>query len=161
MMNMTMSDHGRRLLALWEGFERDVYMDVAGLPTIGVGHLLTKDELSSDRIVIGAEAVDYTVGLTEQQVYDLLGQDLARFEWAVNEPVEPELAQNQFDALVSFTFNVGGEAFRQSTLLRRLNARDFADVPNQLRRWVKSGGRKVQGLVNRRENEIKLWHGEI
>lgn len=160
-MNMTMSDHGKKLLAQWEGFERNVYLDVAGLPTIGVGHLLTKDELSSEQIMIGDKAIDYTGGLTEQQVYDLLGQDLARFERAVNDSVEPDLAQNQFDALVSFTFNVGEGAFRQSTLLKRLNARDFADVPNQLRRWNRSGGKVVQGLVNRRENEIKLWSGEI
>ena len=160
-MAMTMSDHGKRLLAQWEGFERNVYLDVAGLPTIGVGHLLTKDELSSERIVIGGDAIDYTLGLTDQQVYDLLGQDLERFERVVNDSVEPDLAQNQFDALVSFAFNVGGGAFRQSTLLKRLNARDFADVPSQLRRWIRSGGRIVQGLVNRRENEIKLWLDEI
>jgi len=160
-MAMTMSDHGKRLLAQWEGFERNVYLDVAGLPTIGVGHLLTKDELSSERIVIGGDAIDYTLGLTDQQVYDLLGQDLEQFERVVNDSVEPDLAQNQFDALVSFAFNVGGGAFRQSTLLKRLNARDFADVPSQLRRWIRSGGRIVQGLVNRRENEIKLWLDEI
>jgi lysozyme len=160
-MNMTMSDHGKKLLAQWEGFERTMYLDVAGLPTIGVGHLLTENELSSKRIVIDGQALDYTDGLTEQQVYDLLGQDLARFEQAVNEDVEPDLTQNQFDALVSFTFNVGESAFKQSTLLKRLNERDFVDVPNQLRRWNKSGGKKVQGLVNRRENEIKLWNGEI
>lgn len=160
-MNMTMSDHGKTLLAEWEGFERNMYLDVAGLPTIGVGHLLTKDELSCKRIVIDGQTLDYTGGLTEQQVYDLLGQDLARFEQAVNEDVEPDLTQNQFDALVSFTFNVGESAFKQSTLLKRLNERDFVDVPNQLRRWNRSGGKKVQGLVNRRENEIKLWNGEI
>jgi lysozyme len=160
-MNLMMSEHGRRLLAQWEGFERNVYLDVAGLPTIGVGHLLTKDELSSERIVIGGDAIDYTLGLTDEQVYDLLGQDLERFERVVNDSVEPDLAQHQFDALVSFAFNVGGGAFRQSTLLKRLNARDFADVPSQLRRWIRSGGRIVQGLVNRRENEIKLWLDEI
>jgi lysozyme len=160
-MDMTMSDHGKRLLAQWEGFERNVYLDVAGLPTIGVGHLLTKDELSSERIVIGGDPIDYTLGLTDEQVYDLLGQDLERFERVVNDSVEPDLAQHQFDALVSFAFNVGGGAFRQSTLLKRLTARDFADVPSQLRRWIRSGGRIVQGLVNRRENEIKLWLDEI
>jgi lysozyme len=160
-MNLMMSEHGRRLLAHWEGFERNVYLDVAGLPTIGVGHLLTKDELSSERIVIGGDPIDYTLGLTDEQVYDLLGQDLERFERVVNDSVEPDLAQHQFDALVSFAFNVGGGAFRQSTLLKRLNARDFADVPSQLRRWIRSGGRIVQGLVNRRENEIKLWLDEI
>jgi lysozyme len=160
-MNLMMSERGRRLLAHWEGFERNVYLDVAGLPTIGVGHLLTKDELSSERIVIGGDAIDYTLGLTDEQVYELLGQDLERFERVVNDSVEPDLAQHQFDALVSFAFNVGGGAFQQSTLLKRLNAGDFADVPSQLRRWIISGGRIVQGLVNRRENEIKLWLDEI
>jgi lysozyme len=88
-MNMTMSDHGKRLLAEWEGFECKMYLDVAGLPTIGVGHLLTENELSSKRIVVDGQALDYTGGLTEQQVYDLLGQDLARFEQAVNEVSGP------------------------------------------------------------------------
>jgi lysozyme len=160
-MTMTMSGNGKKLLAEWEGFDPNVYLDVAGLPTIGVGHLLTKDELSAERIVVAGEAVDYTGGLTEQQVYDLLGQDLARFERVVNDSVAPDLAQNQFDALVSFSFNVGDGAFKQSTLLKRLNAQDFVDVPTQLRRWNKSGGKVVQGLINRRENEIKLWNGEI
>ncbi len=160
-MAMTMSDHGTELLAQWEGFSRDVYLDVAGLPTIGVGHLLTKDELSSERIVIDGQRCDYTAGLTDEEVYALLGQDLKSFEDTVNDCVKTALTQNQFDALVAFTFNVGAGAFRESTLLKRLNAGDFADVPNQLRRWTRSGGRVVQGLVNRRENEIKLWNGEI
>ena len=158
---MNISENGKKLLAQWEGFDRQVYDDVAGLPTIGVGHLLTRDELSSGKIRIAGQVVRYHDGLTEQQVYDLLDQDLDRFERAVNEAVTVPLEQHQFDALVSFSFNVGVGAFKDSTLLKRLNAGDYAEVPNQLRRWVRSGGKKVQGLVNRREHEIKLWNGEL
>ncbi len=156
-MKMQMSEKGKELLAEWEGVELKVYKDVAGLPTIGVGHLLTQDELTSGKILIRGEPIRYADGLTKTQAMDLLDQDLERFEEAVNESGKVDLKQNQFDALVSFTFNVGSNAFRNSTLLRLLNQGNYSDVPNQLRRWVHSGGQKVQGLVKRRENEIELW----
>ena len=156
---MEMSEQGEKLLAQWEGFEKEVYLDVAGLKTIGVGHLLTKDELSSGKITIGETVVRYAGGITEQQVYDLLGQDLARFDQTVNDKVAVSLKQFQFDALVSFSFNVGASAFSSSTLLKKLNQGNYDEVPTQLRRWVFSGGNKVQGLVNRRGNEVKLWDG--
>lgn len=158
---MKMSEKGTKLLAQWEGFETEVYLDVAGLKTIGVGHLLTKDELSSGKIFIGGETVRYGDGLSEQQVYGLLGQDLAKFEQAVEDEVTVPLSANQFDALVSFAFNVGAAAFSGSTLLRLLNQGKYDEVPTQLRRWVRSGGNIVQGLVNRRENEIGLWNGSL
>ena len=156
-MKMQMSEKSKELLAEWEGVELKVYKDVAGLPTIGVGHLLTQDELTSGKILIRGEPIRYADGLTKTQAMDLLAQDLERFEEAVNESGKVDLKQNQFDALVSFTFNVGSNAFRNSTLLRLLNQGNYSDVPNQLRRWVHSAGQKVQGLVKRRENEIELW----
>lgn len=152
------SESGKKQLAAWEGFRTQVYKDVAGFPTIGVGHLLTQDERSSGKIEINGQFVRYSDGITEQQVYDLLDKDLDRFEAAVNKRVKVPLKQNQFDALVSFSFNVGVGAFRNSTLLRRLNEKDYDEVPNQLRRWVRSGGRVVKGLINRREHEIQLWN---
>ena len=139
---MNISDKGKRLLAQWEGSEPHVYRDVAGLPTIGVGHLLTQDELSSGKIYIDGEPVRYGEGLTEDQIIALLGQDLERFENCVTDHVQVDLTQNQFDALVSFAFNVGVTAFRNSTLLRRLNQGDYDEVPNQMRRWVHSGGQR-------------------
>ncbi len=160
-MDKQMSDNGKKLLAQWEGFELTEYNDVAGLATIGVGHLLTLSERASKSIVIDGVSVDYSNGITEDQVYALLGQDLDRFEDAVNQRVTVDLEQNQYDALVSFSFNVGVGAFRDSTLLRLLNEGQYGEVPAQLLRWVKAGGKTVQGLVNRRENEIKLWNGEI
>ncbi len=154
---MKKSEHGTQLLAEWEGFRNEVYDDAAGLPTIGVGHLLTKNERDSGKIIIKGQAVDYSQGLSDQEVIDLLAQDLERFEAAVNDAVQVALNQNQFDALVSFAFNVGTHAFKSSTLLKKLNQGLYDEVPAQLRRWNKAGGKVIQGLVNRREKEIALW----
>lgn len=154
---MKMSTNGLDKLETWEGSERKAYRDVAGLLTIGVGHLLTQDELHSGKIYINGEGIDYRRGLTKEQITDLLAQDLKRFEKVVNENVKVPLNQNQFDTLVSFSFNVGPAAFKNSTLLKVLNKREYDEVPKQLRRWVYAGGYKVRGLQIRRENEIKLW----
>ncbi len=154
---MKMSTNGLDKLELWEGSERKAYRDVAGLLTIGVGHLLTQDELHSGKIHIGSESIDYRRGLTKEQIRDLLAQDLKGFEKVVNENVKVPLNQNQFDTLVSFSFNVGAAAFKNSTLLKVLNNKQYDEVPKQLRRWVYAGGLKVRGLQIRRENEIKLW----
>ena len=158
---MQMSPHGLELLEQWEGFKTTVYKDSAGLPTIGVGHLLTKSELSSGKITINGVPVKYGDGLTEQQVTDLLAQDVQPAAAAVNSHVKVSLNQNQFDALVSFAFNVGVGAFTSSTLLKVLNQGQYDEVPTQLLRWTRAGGQVVQGLVNRRNNEIKLWNGQI
>lgn len=158
---MQISASGLDLLKQWEGFELKVYKDSAGLPTIGVGHLITKVEQASGNIVIAGVPVSYANGLTDQQVLDLLGQDVQPAEQAVNNGVKVALDQNQFDALVSFTFNTGTAAFSSSTLLKVLNQGQYDQVPDQLRRWNKAGGKVVQGLVNRRENEVKLWSGQI
>jgi lysozyme len=158
---MQMSSHGLDLLQQWEGFKLQVYKDSAGLPTIGVGHLLTKSELSSGKININGVPVKYADGLTTQQVNDLLAQDVQPAATAVNNGVKVALNQNQFDTLVSFTFNVGVGAFASSTLLKLLNQGQYEQVPTQLLRWTRAGGQVVQGLVNRRNNEIKLWNGKI
>jgi lysozyme len=158
---MQISENGLELLKQWEGFKSKVYKDSAGLPTIGVGHLLTKVEQASGNIVIEGVPVPYANGLTDQQVVDLLSQDVQPAEQAVTNGVTVALDQNQFDALVSFTFNTGTGAFSSSTLLKVLNQGQYEQVPDQLRRWNKAGGQVVQGLVNRRENEIKLWNGQI
>ena len=154
---MKMSQKGKELLRDWEGVELEVYKDSAGLETIGVGHLLTDHEKETGIITIDGVAVLYENGLTPEEVLDLLGQDLERFETAVNQSVKVDIGQNQFDALVSFAFNVGVANFKSSTLLKRLNAAAYREVPEQLRRWNKAGGKVVQGLINRREKEITLW----
>jgi lysozyme len=154
---MRMSERGKKLLVEWEGFKNTVYLDAAQLPTIGVGHLLTKAEQTSGKILIGGQPVRYANGLTNDQVMALLTQDLEKVEKVLNSSAKVALSQNQFDALVSFAFNVGERAFKTSTLLWLLNEGKYNEVPGQLRRWVYAAGRKSDGLVNRRGNEIKLW----
>lgn len=162
MTNLTrMSDHGRALLIQWEGFKPKQYLDSAGLPTIGVGHLITPAERTSKQIKIGTATVSTTATLTDAQVNTLLIQDLVRFETAVTSFVVVDLKQNQYDALVSFAFNLGTTTLKTCTLLKELNARNYDAVPTQMRRFVNSDGHPVPGLVNRRENEVKLWLGTI
>ena len=154
---MKISEKGLRLLSEWEGLSSNAYLDSGGALTIGVGHLITRAERMSGKIRIVGDDVLYRNGLTDEQCAVLLTQDLYFSESALNSWRQIELSQNQFDALVSFIFNVGATAFTGSTLLKVLNQSLFDQVPAQLRRWVHDNGRVVQGLVNRREKEIKLW----
>ncbi len=160
-LRMQISEKGTRLIKQWEGSKQLLYKDAAGLPTIGVGHLITEEEMASGRIIIHGVSVAFANGLDEEQILSLLDQDLQPAENAVNSRVKVRLDQNQFDALVSFTFNTGIQAFADSTLLKTLNQENYAGVPDQLRRWVHADGKVIDGLVNRRENEIKLWLGQI
>jgi lysozyme len=160
-MPMQVDQRGKDLFKEWEGLVTHEYLDSGGAPTIGIGHLLTRSERTSGKIVIGGRAIDYRNGLTEQQCWDLLGQDLDGAEETVNEAVTVPLNQNQFDALVSFTFNVGDGAFLGSTLLKLLNQRQYDQVPEQLKRWNKDNGHVVQGLTNRRAKEIALWNTPV
>lgn len=154
---MDISEKGIDFIKEVEGFKNRVYKDSAGLPTIGVGHLLTQDELTSGKILISYQSVRYKDGLTDDQVEQLLRQDLQRFVKAVNDAVRVRLTQNEFDALVSFAFNVGVGAFKSSTLLKRVNAVRKDKVPYELSRWVYSGGERIPGLINRRNKEAELW----
>jgi lysozyme len=163
---MKISEKGLRLLAQWEGEILHVYKDQAGLPTIGIGHLLTRKETMSGAVVIGGFPVPIANGITHQQALDLLTQDLDPAEAEVNAHVKVTLTQDQFDALVIFTFNVGIGGFESSSALKAINAGNFAEVPADLMKWNKITDPKTHqhvvcnGLVERRNKEIKLWNGE-
>lgn len=154
---MTISKNGIQFVTDREGSRSKSYLDSAGYPTIGVGHLLTPSELSSGKINIAGTNVAWRDGLNAQQIAQLLDQDLDKHERGVNKNVNVPLTQNQFDTLVSFSFNVGIGAMSTSTLLKRLNARNYDDVPKQLERWKYSGGKIIPGLINRRALEGELW----
>jgi lysozyme len=154
---MTLSERGRQLLGTLEGVRLQAYRDSAGLLTIGVGHLLTRDELSSGKIYLAGQPVKWGAGLRAEHVAALLAQDIAPVEQAVSALVRVPVSQAQFDALVIFAFNVGREAFAKSALLRLLNAGQAGQVPAQLRRWVYAGGQQIVGLAKRREAEAALW----
>ena len=160
MHNFKMSERGLEVLMELEGVENKIYDDVAGFPTIGVGHLLLKDELMSGKIVLSTgKVIDIRTGrITNTEVKALLQDDIVRYENAVNNGVTVEITQEHFDALTSFTFNVGCGAFSRSTLLKRLNAKRYNDVPAQFKRWNKAGGRVIKGLSNRRNVEIAMWN---
>ncbi len=137
---------GLRLIKEFEGFEPEIYLDAAGLPTIGYGHLIRDGEYAM-----------FKNGITESAAGALLAKDVWAAERAVLRLIKVPLTDNQFDALVSFTFNLGGGALQRSTLRRRINREEHEEVPEQLMRWVWAGGRKLKGLVRRREAEAALY----
>jgi lysozyme len=166
-----MSENGLKILKQSEGTKKFPYLDSANILTIGVGHALNKEEVMRGRVFIKKRNawVDYRKrGISDRDIEDLLSEDIKWAENAVNTGVDDDihLEQHQFDGLVHFVFNCGSRSFLESTLLKKINECDFQAVPTQIRRWkyvTLPGGRKkiVQGLVNRREIEIRLWLGEI
>lgn len=154
-----LSSTGTRVLVQREALRTAVYLDSGGEPTIGIGHLLTKSERASGKLWIRGVAYKYSAGLPEALCYELLDQDLMPVCECVDNAVAVPLTQSQFDALVIFTYNVGNAAFEGSTLLKRLNAGAYAEVPTQLQRWVHDNGKYVPGLLARRMAEVALWNG--
>jgi len=126
-----------------EGFSATAYQDTAGNWTIGYGHKLQDGE--------SFDAID------QAQATALLAGDVRAAEDAVNSLVSAPLSQTQFDALVSFVYNVGAGAFRKSTLLAKLNAGDVAGATAEFSRWTHSGGKVDPILVARREDEARLF----
>lgn len=99
--------------------------------------------------------------ITKDEALKLLDKDLDRFESAVNNLVRVSLNQNQFDALVSLTFNIGVNAFKKSTLLRQLNEKDYEGAKDQFKRWNKSSGIVLNGLIRRRKEEELLFNTKV
>ena len=134
---------GIDLIKRFEGFSPTVYICPAGYPTIGYGHVVKLQERER-----------FAGGITAEQAEFLLRQDVQTAEYAVLRLITVPLTDGQFDALVSFTFNLGAGALQRSTLRRKINRRDYAAVPAEFRKWVWAGGLKLEGLVRRREGEI-------
>jgi GH24 family phage-related lysozyme (muramidase) len=131
------------LIKKHEGLRLEAYLPTPNdVWTIGYGHTHTTKQ---------------GMKITEKQAEALLRKDIAWAEKAVNNLVVVPLTQNQFDALVSFVFNVGEGAFSTSTLLRLLNSGDYNGAANQFLRWNKQKGRVLNGLTKRREEERKLF----
>lgn len=140
------SKDGLDLICRFEGFSPVIYICPAGYPTIGYGHLITE-----------ANKEQFLDGVDEDEALDLLRQDVAVAERAVLRLINVPLTQGQFDALVSFTFNLGSGALQRSTLRRKVNREEHDDVPAELMKWVWAGGRKLKGLVKRRKAEGALY----
>lgn len=145
---MRTSDRGISLIAEHEGWVPTIYKDAAGYPTIGYGHLL-----------LPGEEIKFRNGITKEQGRELLRQDIKVAEDAVNKYVNASMTQNQFDALVSFTYNVGGGNFQNSTLRKRVNEGRITDAANEFLRWIRAGGKVLLGLQRRRAKERKMFLG--
>jgi len=145
------SDAGLRFIGRFEGFRSRLYDDPAGNCTIGFGHLVHLGPTN------GSEPAELCAGITRSQALELLRADARAAADAVRTRVGVPLTQPQFDALVSFAYNVGPGAFAGSTLLRLLNGGAYAAVPGQLARWSKAQGRTLPGLVRRRAAEGELF----
>ena len=142
---MKTSAEGIALIKKFEGLELDSYQCSANVWTLGYGH--TQGVAEGD-------------SCSEDEAEIILVNDLKEFETYVNALVDVELDQNQFDALVAWTFNLGPTNLRTSTLLKKLNAGDYNDVPSEIKRWNRAGGQVLDGLIRRREAEALLFAGE-
>ncbi len=140
------TDDGLALIKRFEGFAPDVYICPGGWPTIGYGHVLRDDERAR-----------FGDGIDEATAEDLLRCDVETAEQAVLRLIGVPLEDGQFDALGSFTFNLGAGALQRSTLRRKVNGGEHDAVPREFRRWVWAGGRKLKGLMRRREAEAELY----
>ena len=136
------TDIGLNLIKRFEGFSPKIYICPAGYPTVGYGHLVRPDERERFRD-----------GVSEVWASELLEQDARTAEASVIRLISVPLKDGQFDALVSFTFNLGAGALQRSALRRVVNRGAHGDVVQQLGRWVIAGGKKQAGLVNRRRAE--------
>lgn len=138
----TTSQTGIDLIKEFEGCRLTAYRDSAGVLTIGYGH---------------TTGVTSGMTISQAQAEAYLKSDLQTFESAVNSYVTVPLTQNMFDALVSLAYNIGSGAFKDSTLLSKLNQADYTAAADQFEAWVKSGGTTLAGLVRRRAAEKQLF----
>ena len=138
--------NGLLLIKSFEGLRLKAYRDPVGIWTIGYGT---------------TRGVRPDMGISEAEAEQFLQQDLIRFEQAIGEAVAAPVNDNQFSALVSFTYNVGSGALRSSTLLKLLNGRqDIRKTADEFPRWNRAGGRVLEGLTRRRNAERALFLGE-
>jgi len=148
----SLSTRGLNLIAGFEGFVARPYNDAAGHATIGYGHLLHYGPVTLADLH-GWGTITVARGL------ELLDADAARFERAVGLLVTVPVSQGEFDALVSFAFNVGERALAGSTLLRLLNQSNRVEAADEFLRWNRAGGRVLAGLTRRRQAERHLFLG--
>jgi lysozyme len=140
--NFTVGDKCIQIIQHFEGCYHEAYLDETGIPTIGFGH--TQD------VCLGQTA-------TDDEIIKYLKEDMADTEHWVNLLVTVPLNQDQFDALASFTFNVGCGNLERSTLLKLLNRGHYDQVPKQLLEWNEAGGVPLAGLTYRRKAEGLLF----
>ena len=142
---MNISAEGLSLIKKFEGCELEAYEDAVGVPTIAYGR--TKNVNMGDTC-------------TQEQAEEWLQEEMNEYEGYINDQVNVVLEQNQFDALVSWVYNLGPSNLSSSTMLKVLNEGKYNDVPAQIKRWNKAGGKVLEGLTRRREAEALLFQNK-
>ena len=145
--SMSVSNKGVDLICEFEGKRLVAYDDGVGVWTIGFGTIKYPNGV---RVKKGDTC-------TLDQAKEYMRHDLIEFEHTVNSSVKVPLNQNQFDALVSLAYNIGSSAFKSSTLVKKLNTGDYQGAADQFNVWINAGGKRMQGLVNRRDKEKLLF----
>lgn len=144
---MQTSDKGIALIKQFEGCKLTAYQDSVGVWTIGYGWTQPVD----------GKPIRAGMTIKQETAERLLKTGLVSYENDVSRLVKVDLTQGQFDALVSFTYNLGARSLSTSTLLRKLNAGDYAGATDEFLRWNKAGGKVLNGLTRRREAERALF----
>jgi len=145
---MQISNKGIQLIKHFEGVRNKPYRDCVGLWTVGVGHLIGDGKSLPE---------SWNKLFTTEEVDALLKQDLVRFERGVQKLLPVPLTQNQFDALISFSFNLGLGVLQRSTLRQNILRKDFKGAAEEFLKYVRAGGKIVKGLVTRRNDEKALF----
>ena len=148
---MNINQKGLDLIKSFEGLELNSYKDAVGVWTIGYGHTS----------MAGQPAVVPGMTLTKEEAEKLLLKDLLKYEQIVKNLVKVELNDNQYSALVSFVYNLGGGNFEKSTLLKKVNNKDFDGAVKEFAKWNKAGGKVLKGLTRRRAEEASLFKSPV
>ncbi len=142
-MTQKINAEGLDLVKRWEGLELKAYQDAVGVWTVGHGHT-------------GSDVFPWTE-ISAGRAEELLRKDIRTAENAVIAMVSVRLNPNQFSALASFVFNLGGRAFRESTLRACVNRKDWQKAADEFPRWNRAGGKVLAGLTARRQDERRLF----
>jgi lysozyme len=144
---MKTSKQGIDLIKKWEGLRLSAYLDPVGIPTIGYGHI---------------KGVKMGDTITEDDANRMLVEELKEYEGYINKYVTSNITQSQFDALVSFVYNLGPSNLRKSTLLKKVNANPSDPfIAVEFEKWVRAGGQVLLGLVRRRKDEADLYYADL
>ena len=143
------------LVKKFEGFEEQCYNDAANYATIGYGHLIER------KPCVSAKLGKFSQGIDREIAEDILREDLEVAIKAVSRNVKVGLDINQYSALASFTYNLGETNFRKSTLLRKLNEKDYTGAAKEFKRWVMANGKRLTGLKRRRACETETFLGNM
>lgn len=148
---MKLDLNGYNLICEFEGIRLKPYLCSARIPTIGFGNTYYPN---GKRVTLLDDAI------TKEYAFEIFKTIADKFAKRVDDMVKTELTQNQFNALVSFAYNVGTGAFATSTLLKKVNSNpNDVTIKNEFLKWVKANKKVIQGLVNRRNKEVLIYFG--